>query len=283
MARAHEPNKGAAVVGITAAGRRIHDADPLSASQRQMRTAQRVTLLAALIAHRVPETLAHALADDAAKLGQGDDSRALAAALELRMRARPIDYVNANAILLKGIPGTGKTSVAAKIAAQAFLTGRNTKILTTDAAAPRLVDLAQRTKVKIVPGPTAQTIERAVKTAIARNGLVVVDTSGFNPRRVKARMAFEALGQIEGIETIGIVSALYDAAEIGELIFALAAQRTIVTGLDLARRAGALAVAATSGPPLAHVARSPFAGDGLEPLTPLALAQTLLGVRPDWQ
>jgi flagellar biosynthesis GTPase FlhF len=117
-----------------------------------------------------------------------------------------------------------------------------------------------------------------VSEAIRRNSLVVIDTSGFNPHRAKERAAFEALGQIGGVDTIGVVSALYDAAEIADVIEALNAQRTIVTGLDLARRAGAIAVAATSGPPLAHVARSPFAGDGLEPLTPLTLARTLLNL-----
>ncbi len=283
MARPHDPTSRISSVVALDATRRSAIADPANAAQRELRTAQRVSLLSSLLAHRVPEALAHSLADDAAKLGQGEDIRALASALELRMRAKPIDYVHAKAILLKGVNGAGKTNVAAKIAAQAFLTGRNVRVLTADPNAPRLVDLASRTKVKIVATHTTQAIARAVKDAFARKGLVVVDSSGFNPRRAKSRVAFEALSQISGMETIGVVSALYDAAEIGELVFALGAQRTIVTGLDLSRRAGALTAAATSGPPIAHVARSPFAGDGLEPLTPLSLAQTLLGIRPEWQ
>jgi flagellar biosynthesis GTPase FlhF len=278
MARPHEPPPSAEIALIEP-GRRNAGADPRTLALREARTSRRVSLLAALVGQRLPESLAHALADDASKLGHEDACRALAAALEQRMRARPINYVNANAILLKGVNGSGKTTVAAKIAAQAFLTGRKVKVLTADANAPRLVELASRLKVQIVALQTPQMISRAVSEAIRRNGLVVIDTSGFNPHRAKERAAFDALGQIGGVDTIGVVSALYDAAEIADEIQALNAQRTIVTGLDLARRAGALAVAATSGPPIAHVARSAFPGDGLEPLTPVALARTLLNLK----
>jgi signal recognition particle GTPase len=264
-------------------GRRRAGAETNTLSIREARTSRRVALLAALVAQRLPEALAHALADDASRLGHEDPCRSLSSALELRMRARPINYVSANAILLKGVNGSGKTSVAAKIAAQAFLTGRRVKVLTTDAHAPRLVEVATRLKLQVTETHTPQLMARAVAEAIRRNSLVVIDTSGFNPHRAKERAAFDALGQIGGVETIGVVSALYDALEMAEELTALGAQRTIVTGLDLARRAGALAVAAISGPPIAHVARSSFPGDGLEPLTPLSLARTLLNPKANSQ
>ncbi len=276
MARPLDP-PSAAIVAIDPAGRRTGTGS--GAAQREARTARRVSLLTRLVQHRVPETLAHALADDASKLNQGDECRALAAALQQRMRARPIDFVRANAILLKGLHGAGKTSVAAKIAAQAFLTGRKVQILTPDPGAPKLLDLASQLKVRIVAAKTVQSIANAVAEAIRRKSLVVIDTGGFNPRRAKARAAFEALAEVEKVISIGVVSALYDAQEMADFVHVLGAERTIVTGLDLVRRAGALTVAATAAVPIAHVARSPFAGDGLEPLTPLALAQTLLGFK----
>lgn len=274
MRRPHEPSSSAAIVAIDPAARR---ADSGRSEKAQARATQRVSLLATLIAQRVPEALAHALADDASRLGQDDEHRALASALESRMRAKPIDYVHANAILLKGMNGSGKTSVAAKIAAQAYLTGRKVTVMAADVNAPRLVELVSRLKVKVVPAPGAAAMARAVASAHNRNSLLVIDTSGFNPRRAKARAAFDALGQIGRVLSIGVVSALYDAAEIAELIEALGSDRTIVTGLDLARRGGALAVAATNQTPIAHVARSPFAGDGLEPLMAHTLARFLLG------
>ena len=199
------------------------------------------------------------------------------------MVAMPINYVRANAILLKGPNGAGKTTIATKIVAQAYLTRRHVKLVASDTSALPIRTLATQIDVKVSAARTAQSIARAESWAYEDGALVVVDTPGFNPRKSKSRTAFAALGQIERVERIGVVSALGDAVETGEIIAALDVDRVIVTGLDLARRLGAVAVAATGGIPLAHVARSPFAGDGLEPLTPMALAQTLLGVRPGLQ
>lgn len=279
--KAREPEKRGAVIAFNTALKRKLEPGP--SADGNAKGFNRADLLSALAQHRVPEALAHALADDAARSGHEEIARALADALERRMVAKPISYIHANAILLKGVNGAGKTVVATKIAAQAHLAGRRTKIVAADPQARALTALADRIDVKITALTNAQNLSRAVTQSRSRKSFVVIDTAGFNPRRAKARAAFSALGQIAHVETIGVVSALGDAVETGEIIGALNAQRLIVTGLDLARRWGAVAVAATCGTPIAHVARSPFAGDGLEPLTPVALAQTLLGVKPNLQ
>jgi signal recognition particle GTPase len=277
--KARQPDKRhAAVIAFDTAYRKKFEP-----TERAPKAFNRADLLAMLGLHRVPEALAHALADDAARSGHEEIARALADALEKRMKAKPINYVQANAILLKGINGAGKTIVATKIAAQAHLTGRSVKIVAADPLARPLTALAERIDIKIAPTPNAQSVSRAVAQARARKSLVVIDTAGFNARKAKARAAFAALGQIAHVETIGVVSALTDAVETAEIITALNVERIIVTGLDLARRWGTVAVAATCGVPIAHVARSAFAGDGLEPLTPISLAQTLLGVKPNLQ
>ncbi len=56
----------------------------------------------------------------------------------------------------------------------------------------------------------------------------------------------------------------------------LGARRLIVTGLDIARRAGALLAAASQDLNLAYVTRSPFVAGGLETLTPLSLARLIV-------
>lgn len=241
--------------------------------------ANRARILHALRAHRVSDDLAHLMARKAAESGQPDPTRALATALEASMSPRPINYVNASAILLMGPSGAGKTAVAAKIATQAHLTGRAVRILSNEPAAPRLVEVASQLSIKLERWQSAELTAKLVAQAHGRGDMVVVDTPGFNPRNAKARAAFGAIGQIAHLETIAVLSALYDAGETEEMIASLGAERLIMTCLDLTRRAGTLATAATQAA-IAHVARSPFPGDGLEPLTPLALAQTLLGVRP---
>jgi flagellar biosynthesis protein FlhF len=65
-------------------------------------------------------------------------------------------------------------------------------------------------------------------------------------------------------------------SELARALVTLGATRMIVTGIDLARRAGALLAAAAQGAPLAHVSRSPFVAGGLETLTPLSLSRLLI-------
>jgi hypothetical protein len=113
--------------------------------------------------------------------------------------------------------------------------------------------------------------------AASRDQRITVETSSFNPRNLKARTAFGCMNEREGVETIGVISALADAEEISDIISAFRLTRIIVTGLDMARRFGALAAAVTQGARLAHVTRSPHQDAALETLTPRALADLLLG------
>lgn len=113
--------------------------------------------------------------------------------------------------------------------------------------------------------------------AAGRNQRITVERSSFNPRNLKARTAFGCVGGRGDVATIGVVSALADAEEISETISAFRLARIIVTGLDMARRFGALAAAVTQGARLAHVTRSPKQDAPLETLTPRGLADLLLG------
>jgi flagellar biosynthesis protein FlhF len=109
--------------------------------------------------------------------------------------------------------------------------------------------------------------------------LAIIDTAGFDPRHGKSRTAFAALSRIKGLEAIAVLSAMADAEETMELVQALAtlgASRVIVTCLDLARRCGALAAAATQNMALAFLSRSPFVAAGLETLSPISLSRLLL-------
>jgi flagellar biosynthesis protein FlhF len=243
----------------------------------------RTELLFALHRHRTPEPLAHALAEDAAKAQLTDMTLGLASAIDKRMTAAPIDLTSASALLLVGPNGAGKTAVAAKLAAHAKLNDRRITLVAADSAGAgavaRLETFAKHLDAGMTIAETAPQLHKLVTECVAKKTLVVIDTAGFDPRDAKARSAFTALGQIAHVETLGIVSALNDAEEAGEISAALkslGAQRLIVTGLDLTRRAGALLAAAMQDLPLAHVTRSPFVASGLESPTPLSIARLLL-------
>jgi flagellar biosynthesis protein FlhF len=82
------------------------------------------------------------------------------------------------------------------------------------------------------------------------------------------------------VDLVGVLSAAGDAEESTEIAAALVklgATRLIVTGLDLSRRKGGLVAIALSSAAIVHVTSSPYLADGLETLTPMALARMLTG------
>lgn len=243
----------------------------------------RTELMAALHRHRTPDSLAHGLAEEAAKAQLTDMTLALAFAIDKRITPAAIDLATASALLLVGPNGAGKTAVAAKLAAHARLNDRRVTLVAADSAGAgavaRLETFAKHLDAGMAIAETAPELTKLVADCVAKKTLVVIDTAGFDPREVRARSAFTALGQIADVETLGVVSALNDAEEAGEIsaaLKALGARRLIITGLDLARRAGALLTAVTQDVPLAHVTRSPFVASGLETPSSLSIARLVL-------
>ncbi len=215
----------------------------------------RSALGAAMKRHRLPEALAQALVREAAYFPEVSVDAALSLALARRMVPAPIDYEKARGILLVGPGGAGKSAVAAKILHAATLVGRRTTFSRADGG-----------------------------LALFRTGtnppdlLTVMEADGFNPLNARAASAFSALGDIEGVETIGVVSALNDAEDVSDIVCAFRFRRVIVTHMDRTRRLGAALAACMSGAQLAHVAYSPRPEDALEMLEPGTLAAQMLDV-----
>jgi flagellar biosynthesis protein FlhF len=244
----------------------------------------RAELLTLLRSHRAPDAVTHDLAKTAAQSGLSDPALALACALDSRMKTVPLNVTHNAALLLVGSHASGKTAVAAKLAAQARYASRPVRLISTGTSVAGVVQRMEVLAKEIgVPFALAEGAEGLAKlTAECRktNTMAVIDTAGFDLRNGKARAAFAALAQIECIEAVGIVSATADAEETVETVGALSslgAQRLVVTGVDLTARLGALVAAATSGTPLANITCSPYVAAGLETVTPLSLARALIG------
>jgi len=218
------------------------------------RTDLRRQIGAALKRHRLPEALAEALVREACALAGVSAQEALAQALARRLAPAPINLEKARGILLVGSCGSGKSAVAAKILRAAALVGRRTNFARADGLA--------LFRSKSNPPEL----------------LTVMEADGFNPLNPRAVSAFSALGDIEGVETIGLVSALNDAEDVGEIVTQFRFRRVIVTGLDRTCRLGAVLAASLAGARLAHVTYGPRPEDGLEMLDPGALAAQLLDI-----
>lgn len=217
----------------------------------------RHVLGAAMKRHRLPEALGHALVREVAEIGDVNADAALALALTRRLVPAPINLEKARGILLVGPKGSGKSAVAAKIARSARLTGRKTELTRADGGLALFRSKSNPPEL-----------------------LTVMEADGFNPLNVRAASAFSALGDIEGVQTIGVLSALNDAEDIGDIVAAFRFRRVIVTGLDRTRRLGAVLAASLSGARLAHVTYGPRPEDALEMLDPRTLAAQLLEITP---
>lgn len=210
----------------------------------------RARLGAAFRAHRLPDDLAAALLRETQ---DGDAQQALTALLARRLKQQPIDLQHAHGILLVGPSGAGKSAVAAKLAHAAKLIGRDVELTRT-----------------------------ADGLALFRTGthpagrLTIMEADGFNPLNPRAVGAFASLGEIEGVETIGVVSSLHDAQDVSDIVRLFRFRRLIVTGLDRTRRLGSLAAAALDGACIAHVTRGPRPESALESLDLNDLAGLLL-------
>jgi len=163
---------------------------------------RRSELLRILGRHRVPESLAHRLAEAAEKSGLSDMTLALASALDTRMRTAPLFGDHPNALLLLGPCGAGKTAVAAKIGAHLMRTPRSVKLIATDnagaGAVARLEAFAQHLDIPCERAACADALPQIVARAAKADALAVADTAGFDPRDGKARATFAALAQIRG-------------------------------------------------------------------------------------
>jgi hypothetical protein len=233
----------------------------------------RHTLGAAMRHHRLPEDLAQALVRDAGHFPDLPADAALACALTQRLLPAPIDLEKARGILLVGPCGSGKSAVAAKIARAASLIGRKVELTRADGG----LALFRTRSVREVRSDSVRTSDN-ITNFNPPALLTVMEADGFNPLNARAASAFSALGDIDGVETIGVVSALNDAEDIADVVSAFRFRRVIVTGLDRTRRLGAVLAASLSGARLAHVTYGPRPEDALDMLAPGTLAAQLLKI-----
>jgi flagellar biosynthesis protein FlhF len=255
---------------------------PRSDEPNHPRPFDRDQLVCVLRTHRTPDALCQALADAAEASSIPDLTLALAAALDRFMGSSPATANDPTGTILVGSPGAGKTAVAAKLAAQHRLAGMQVVLAATDTQTAgqmaRLENFAACLDVPLVIASSPEALSEEVHEANHAGAFLIADCAGCDPRGPLSPdlVRFLAVGRLQ---IAGVVSAACDAEEAGDIAGALAklgATKLIVTGLDLARRKGALVALACSGLGLAQVTASPYLADGLETLTPLALSRAVL-------
>lgn len=248
------------------------------------------TALAARFAHQgLAPALGQALVEAARESARAEPAEALAAALEKLFAFKPLGLVSRRPVMLVGLPGSGKTVTAAKLAARAVLAGEPAMLLTADlqraGGVAQLEAFAAVLQVPVTPVAGAAELKQAAfRPPKGRDPFVVIDTAGVNPFDVAEITELARLARVPGLDIVLVLPAGLDPADAGDIaraFAALGAHKLIVTRLDVARRLGGVLAAAEAGRlAFTHASATPYVANGLAPLTSLRLARSLLATVP---
>ncbi|SMH47525.1 flagellar biosynthesis protein FlhF [Azospirillum agricola] len=239
----------------------------------------------ALHRHGVPAALAEQLIDAASGLDTDDACLALGSALDSLYTFAPLPdgRTAVKPLVLVGPPGSGKTLVAAKLAARAVFKKRSVGVITTDTVRAGGVDqLAAFTrlmKLKLATVEDPDALAGAFEVH-RKTDLVLVDTAGRNPFSHEDMDDLRALLSAGEVEPVLVLPAGLDALEAADIAMAfkaLGVRRMLVTRVDMARRLGSLlTIASRARMAFCDASVSSKVAEGLTPLNPLALARMML-------
>ena len=204
----------------------------------------------------------------------------LAVALAAHLHFMPLEDLLQTPVLLYGAPGTGVSTLAAKLAAR--FEERQILVVSADARGgserAQLEEYLEVLGLPLAVATDAGSLRSMVASADGRK--VIIDTAGSATTEQKGVDHIRKLSEAAGAEPILVVAA--DAPIESAQATAMAAarigtRRMIVTRLDAERYIGSVLVAADAGK-LALVAASvtPHFAFGLRALTPENLARRLM-------
>lgn len=286
-----DANRGARVTAAVDPGEPAFDFFSEGASEETLEFLTQV-----LERHGIPNPLIDRLIDNAAEGSADDATIALQGALEKVFRFDPLpDRPGGQPLMLIGPPGVGKTVSCAKLAARVALMHEQEE---TEGDAPINLIAADPVRVgavdqlRLYADRLGATLYEAadgvalssVLTRIKRSEMVVIDTPGTNPYSLDDLAHLVELAEAGKTDTVLVLTAGRDANEAADLAEAfrpVGPKRLLTTGLDLARRLGAVLSAADAGGlSLADVSLGPEIGKGLKPLSAEVLARLLLPQEP---
>lgn len=240
-----------------------------------------------LAAHGVGPELLAALVDGARNSRINEDLYRLETAFSEAFTYSAIQFSPSSPIMLVGATGAGKTSSAAKLAAQAMAKDGTAFIMTADAGRAGAVDQLRTYSHNLGADffivETPFDVDEALKLNKPK-GAVLLDTPGVSPFDSGDLAALRSFREAANAEPVLVLPANGDAAEFQETAAAFkefGARRIIITKFDAAKRVGAaLDAAFANGLALAHYSESAFISEGLLPASPEFLARRLLASRP---
>ena len=217
-------------------------------------------------------------ADLAARLGRGDLTAAIAAALQFD--TLPCQTEDPP-LLLVGPPGAGKTLTVARLATRLKLSGQSAMVITCDGrragAAEQLAAFTRLLGFTLIVADTPRQLARAFARRTAGEP-VLVDMPGLNPTDPQDQDYVRECQAAVGATIALVLPAGLDPADAEDLATGfkeLGATLLIATRLDQSRRLGGLLAAADRGLAFTEAGISAAVADGLSKVTPAFLADRL--------
>ncbi len=231
--------------------------------------------------HGVAPAIAASLVQEAESCSSEGPVIALARALDTRLSFEPIEVAPARPVMLVGLPGAGKSAVAARLAIRAVLSGRQVQLIAAgpDRAGARaqLETYGRLIRTEVLVAEDADALSQLSGTDAA-GPLRIIDTAGINPFLPDDRRALARFASAANAEPVLVTpSSCADLEDHVALFAGIGVTRMILSRMDCARRHGAaLNAAASVKVAFAHAASSPFIGEAMAPLNPFTLARLLL-------
>lgn len=238
----------------------------------------------AMLRHAVPEDVMDQVLSCATVVGFDQPGVAMVAAIEHLFQFNPLPTGSSKrAMMFVGPPGSGKTLVAAKVAARGVMNGLKVGVISTDTVrAGGLEQLAAFTKLLRVELRKADSPAGLKQQLEALKGCdqIVIDSAGMNPFNTEDVKKLARLIGAGDIEPYLVLPGGMDAEESGEIgrVFATIGAHTLVPSrIDMARRLGGLLSAAHHGGlSFADASNTPKVADGLLSLNPKVLSKLLM-------
>jgi flagellar biosynthesis protein FlhF len=237
---------------------------------------------AILEAHNVPAPLAARLraAGESLPLGSLLVDRLSAALADQIHFAALEDLLRRPALLVVGPPGVGKTTMAAKLAAQpgqhpAMLVSADT---TRPGGVAQIEEYAGVLGLPVIAAAGADELHRAMKNSDARRA--IIDAPGIVPGDEEARDRIADVIAASGatpLLVLGADCAAEETSAVIEFFAPLRADTLLPTRFDFVRRLGGILAAADAGRlALRAAGTTPHFAYGLTPLTPAIVARHLI-------
>ncbi len=238
-----------------------------------------------MLRHCVPEDVMDNIISCATVMGYENVSLALIETFEQLFSYRPLPTgPYKKAIMLVGPPGSGKTLAVAKMATRAAMNGLNVGVVSTDTVRAGGIEQLQAftkiLKIKLQTAHDHNDLRFITNDLMQQKDQVIVDTAGLNPFDTNDVRILAKLITATDTRPILVLPAGIEADEAGEMarVFAtIGATEILPTRVDIARRHGSLLAAAHQGGLcFSDVSNTPKVAQGLQPLTPQALAKLFM-------